>query len=117
MSIQRREVAGTVTLGLAGEYFGGLETHALEQTLRDEIAAGNVLLILDLASCRAMNSTALGILIEAHRLCEAQGGTVKLCGAQGRMKSLIHVLRVERMLESYATEAEAIASFAHRASA
>ena len=117
MSIQRREKAGIVTLVLAGEYFGGLETHALEQTLRDEIEAGNLLLILDLTSCRAMNSTALGILIEAHRACEAQGGVMKLCGAQARMKNLIHVLHVERMLESYPTEAEALVSFAERASA
>jgi anti-anti-sigma factor len=117
MSIQRRESAGIVVLDVAGEYFGGLETHALEQTLGDEIAAGNVLLLLDLSSCRAMNSTALGILIEAHRACEAQGGVIKVCGARGRMKALLRVLHVERLFEQYETSAEALASFVQRASA
>lgn len=117
MRIQRRESAGVVILEIAGDYFGGLETHALEQALGDEMAAGNVLLLLDLSSCHAMNSTALGILIEAHRACEAQGGVMKLCGAQGRMKSLLNVLHVERLFEQYATEAEALASFVQQASA
>ena len=117
MSIQRRVVAGIVVLNVAGEYFGGLETHALEQTLGDEIAAGNTLLLLDLSSCRAMNSTALGILIEAHRTCEAQGGAIKVCAAHGRMKALLHVLHAERLFEHYESEAEALASFVQRASA
>lgn len=115
--IHRRETAGIVVLELSGEYFGGLETHALEQALGDEIAAGNTLMILDLANCRAMNSTALGILIDAHRACEAQGGVIKLCAAHGRIKTLLDVLHVERLFEQHATEADARASFTQRASA
>ncbi len=117
MTLRRRENDGIVVLSVAGEYFGGRETDALERAIQDEIERGNQWLVIDLSECRVMNSTAFGILIDAHRACAARGGLVKLCGAEGRMKNLLGVLQVERFIDHYASADEALASFTQRASA
>jgi anti-anti-sigma factor len=117
MSTRRHENGPVVVLGLRGDYFGGPETDVLGRAIADEIARGNVLLLLDLRECRSMNSTAFGVLIEARRACAARGGALKLCGAERRIRSLLDVLHAEHLIEGYATEAEALVSFAQRASA
>jgi anti-anti-sigma factor len=115
--VRRRELDGVVVLELDGEYFGGLETQELERALAHETAAGHALLVLDLAACRAMNSTAFGVLIEAHHACERLGGVIKLCGAHGRVRSLLDVVHAQSLFEIHPGEAEALASFASRATA
>ena len=117
MIVRRREVDGVVVLDLAGEYFGGLETQELERAIADETASGRALLVLDLSRCRSMNSTAFGVLIEAHHACERLGGVIKLCAAQGRVQSLLDLLHARSLFELYPTELEARASFTARATA
>jgi anti-sigma B factor antagonist len=117
MSIHRREIDGIVVLDVSGQFFGGPETEALERAIANEIASGNPLLLVNLSECRAMNSTAFGVLLAAHRTCQAIGGVIMLCGAERRMKSLLNVLHVNQMFATYPSEAEALAAFAHRATA
>jgi anti-anti-sigma factor len=117
MNIQKRTDGGIVVMDVAGEFFGGPETQALERAIAEEIAVGNVRILLDLSRCRTMNSTAFGVLIEGHHACDRMGGVIKLCGAGHRMKSLLGVLHGEQLFEHHATEAEALASFRERATA
>lgn len=117
MAIRRREIDRIVLFDVSGEYFGGQETDALDRAIANEIALGNLLMVLNLTECRVMNSTAFGVLIGAHRVCESIGGVIKLCGAEPRMKSLLKVLHVNELLDHYASEADALAAFAQRATA
>ena len=117
MAARRREIDGIVLFDVSGEYFGGPETEALDRAIAKEIALGNLRLVLNLSECRAMNSTAFGVLLGAHRVCQAIGGVIKLCGAERRMKNLLSVLHVNQLLDHYPSEGDALAAFAHRATA
>jgi len=117
MAILRREHNGIVILDAAGEFFGGPETHALDRAIANEIALGNLQLIVNLSGVRAMNSTAFAVLIGAHQVHHAIGGELKLCGAQRRMQNLLKILHVNQLIEHYASEEEAVSAFEHRATA
>jgi anti-anti-sigma factor len=117
MIVRKREIDGVVLVDVAGEYFGGTETQALQRALQEELASGRAAMLLDLSTCRSLNSTAFGVLIETHRACERRGGALKLCGARGRVKSLLDVLRARTLFEIYPDEVEGRASFAIRATA
>ena len=117
MAILRREHDDIVIMDVSGEFFGGPETHALDRAISNEIALGNLQLVVNLSGCRAMNSTAFAVLMGAHRVIRAIGGEIKLCGAQRRMQNLLQVLHVNQLLEHHATEEEAVSAFEKRATA
>ena len=117
MAIRKREVYGTTVLDVGGEYYGGKETDALDRAIANEIALGNLRIVLNLSQCRMMNSTAFGVLIGAHKVVEAMGGMITLCGAERRMKRLLAVLRVHELFDHYPTEDEALEALGPRATA
>ena len=53
----------------------------------------------------------LGILIAAHAQVERAGGELKLCKVSRRVESILMVTRLNMIFESYADEAQALASF------
>ena len=108
----RRKTVGTITvLGVSGEFFGGKETDELRKAILDEAARGNTRLLLDLSFCTMMNSTALSVMAEAHKVYAGRHGEVKLCGLQKRMTSLLVMTKLINLFGHYPTESEAIASF------
>jgi anti-sigma B factor antagonist len=109
----RRKISGSVTvLQVSGEYFGGEETDRLRKAILDEAASGNTRLLLDLADCSNMNSTALSVMVEAHRNYSARQGEIRLCGLQKKMTSLLVMTRLINVFGHYPTEVEALAAFA-----
>ena len=117
MAIRKREIDGIVVLDLSGEYYGGRETDELDRAISVELALGNLQLVLNLSECRIMNSTAFGVLIGAHKMVEAMGGVIKLCGAERRMQSLLRVLHVHELLDHHPSEEDALAALGRRATA
>ncbi len=108
----RRKTSGTITvLGVIGEFFGGDETDELRESILAEAAAGNTRLVLDLSHCSNMNSTALSVMVEAHKNYAARQGEIKLCGLQQRMANRLVMTRLINLFGHYPTENEAIAAF------
>ena len=109
----RRKTSGSITvLQVGGEFYGGEETDRLRKAILDEAASGNTRLLLDLSECSNMNSTALSVMVEAHKNYAARQGELKLCGLQKKMTSLVVMTRLINHFGHYPSEAEALAAFA-----
>jgi anti-anti-sigma factor len=67
-------------------------------------------LVLDLAAVTYIDSATIGCLVEIHRLVGGRGGEVKLSGLQRRVHTMLSMTGVDRFLEVYDVEAEALAS-------
>jgi len=112
MGIRRTTIGDDiVVLQVAGEFFGGDETDRLQEAIAKEEAVGNMKLILDLSNCSQMNSTALSVLVMAHKGYTARGAHIKLCGLQKKMTSLLVMTRLINVFGHYPTVEEAAASF------
>lgn len=111
MGVRRKAHAGITVIAATGEFWGGDETDQLRKAILDEAAAGNTRLLLDLSDCSMMNSTAIGVLVEAYRNYAGRGAVIKLCGLQRKMTSALVVAKLINIFGHYPTEAEALAAF------
>jgi anti-anti-sigma factor len=76
--------------------------HADIRELRDDllslIQSGYVRIVLDFSTVEHLTSGILGVVVEAHRRCEALGGRLKLCGLEPRLAEVFTIARVAREL-------------------
>lgn len=89
----------------------------------DELDAGNVAefkrdiapllqthraLVLDLSPVRFVDSSGLGAILSCLRQLAAKGGDLKLCGMVRQVRTLFELVRMHRIFDIYASQAEAV---------
>src|SRR5262249_29126454 len=67
-------------------------------------------LVLDLEAGSYIDSATIGCLVELHHRVADAGGTVKLVGLQRRVHTMLSMTGVDRFLEVFEDEGEALAS-------
>ena len=88
---------GAVTvIGLQGNLMGGPDATALNSTFHELVGKGSTRVVLDLRGVQFMNSSGLGILI---------------AGASEKIRALITIIRLGKVLATYPTIDDAVASF------
>lgn len=112
MAVRRKQVRSIVVLYPKGSFFGDSETDELQKAIMDEAAGGNTRLVLNLAECQALNSTAIGVLMRGYANYKGRGGEIKLCGLGKRIKDLFTMTKLIMVFDHHETEDEAIAAFA-----
>jgi anti-anti-sigma factor len=75
------------------------------------IAAGEKRILLDMSPVGYVDSATIGCLMDLYRQAQAAGGTVKLCGLQKRVETMLTMTGAHNFLEVYADEGAALASF------
>ncbi len=89
----------------------------------DELDAGNVAefkrdiapllqthrdLVLDLSPVHFVDSSGLGAILSCLRQLTAKGGDLKLCGMVRQVRTLFELVRMHRIFDIYASQAEAV---------
>ena len=112
MGIQRKQLGTVTVLSLKGSFFGDRETDELQKAIMDEAGGGNTRLVLNLAECQALNSTAIGALMRGYASYKSRGGEIKLCGLGKRLKDLFIMVKLIMVFDHHETEDQAVAAFA-----
>jgi anti-anti-sigma factor len=73
--------------------------------VRAMVDAGVREVVIDLEAVTYIDSATIGCLVEIHRLLEARGGSVKLCGLQRRVETMLSMTGVHRFLNVQARAA------------
>ncbi|HEY9392107.1 MAG TPA: STAS domain-containing protein [Mycobacteriales bacterium] len=76
----------------------------LRWRLRDQILAGVRVLVVDVSAVRQLSSTAVAVLLGAHRSCRARGGRVIIRNPNRRTLDLLHRTGLWRVLRPEFTE-------------
>jgi len=105
--------AGTVTiLDLNGQMtLSGDEDSRLLREVRELETAGDRQVLLNLSAVSYVDSTGIGEIVGAYTRVVRKGGTLKLCGLSGRIQELLDTTNIGSVIESFASEAEALESF------
>jgi anti-sigma B factor antagonist len=111
MAIKRREVRTIVIISLKGRFYGDSETDELEKAVLAEAAAGNKMLVLNMAECEALSSVPIGVLMRGYANYKARGGEIKLCSLGKRLKDLFTMTKLIMVFDHHDTEEQAIAAF------
>jgi len=80
----------------------------LKDTVRRQLEAGRVHLVLDLAGVPYIDSCGLGTMVQAHVSALRGGGELKLRNVKGRNRQLLTVTRLLSVLETYQLDEESV---------
>jgi anti-sigma B factor antagonist len=109
--ISARRLDSVAILDICGKMVGGPEAEEFKKAMGDLIAAGYKHVLLNLAEVPWVNSTGLGIFVAGYTSLKREGGSLKLVKVTDRVRTILTVTRLDSIFESFADEAEAVASF------
>jgi anti-sigma B factor antagonist len=111
LEITQREMNGIYLLTLKGRLVLGLENNGLRTMIDNLLVAGATKIVVNLEHVNSVDSAGLGALIEMHRRTKAKGGRLVLAHLGPKLRQALEIARLLTLFETFATEAEAVASF------
>jgi anti-sigma B factor antagonist len=84
----------------------------LRSTIRQEIARGNLVHIIDLSDIDQLDSPTLAEIIRSHRSLREVGGSLALVARQPAILRLLSVAGLDRVFSIFPSRAEALAALA-----
>jgi anti-sigma B factor antagonist len=111
LEITQREANGIYLLTLESRLVLGLENNGLRTMIDNLLVSGAVKIVVNLEHVNSVDSAGLGALIEIHRRTKAKGGRLVLAHLGPKLRQALEIARLLTLFETFATEAEAAASF------
>ena len=96
------DMAGSLDTQTAGSAMDALQVH---------LDARPKKLLINLAGLEFVSSSGLRVILRAAKQVRANGGAMKLCGAQGMVKEVLEISGFDRLLDLHDEEAQALAAF------
>jgi anti-anti-sigma factor len=104
---------GLTTLAITGSIHCGPECGQLESEVDRLIHEKQTRLIFDLTAVTTMDSAAIGSVVRCQRKLKSIGGDLRLAGAPPVIAHSLEQTRVNKIVRTYPTTAEAARDFAH----
>jgi anti-sigma B factor antagonist len=104
--------SGTIaSVDLKGKFIKGQGGHQLQMLVDKVLAAGSSKILLNFTNVPIIDSMGIGEIVRAFNKVRETGGTLKLVGVTDRVYGALKITQLLDLIESYATEEEAVASF------
>jgi anti-sigma B factor antagonist len=116
LAIVERQTGDVTVLVLAGQMVLDDGDLAFGRRVRDLIERGRVKVVLDLAAVTYIDSSGVGMLAAKLKSLKEKGGDLRLLNLNRRAESLLGMLKLLVMFETFQDEAAAVRSFERRAS-
>lgn len=111
LQIAIRERGDVSILDLLGKLtMNGGESETLSKRLRDLDVTGKRKLLLNLKNLSLIDSSGVGIVVQTYISLKRSGGELKLI-AQGRVRDVLRVFRLQTIIPSFEDENDALSSF------
>ncbi|RPI84003.1 MAG: anti-sigma factor antagonist [Planctomycetaceae bacterium] len=112
LQIQARQAGEVTVVKLSGQLIYGTESQSLAQHVKQQLAAGKIQLLVDLAEVGFIDSNGVGELVSSFSSTKRAGGHFKLCSPQKMVREVLRIVRLPTMIEMFDTADQALASFA-----
>jgi len=94
------------TVDLTGKSLESLRNH-----VSAAIGEGSSRVVLDLGCVRFVDSEGIGALVMYKKLTTDGGGDLKLIRPRGRIRELLHAVRLDQVFDVYEDENDAVQAF------
>ncbi|NIV03541.1 anti-sigma factor antagonist [Candidatus Saccharibacteria bacterium] len=111
MNMTQEKQQGIVVINLEGDVMGGPEASKLNEEINRLLDEGNLKAVVNLSQVKRMNSSGLGILINALTTFKQNGGSLKLASPSSLVQNLMNITKLTEIFESYDTVEAALDSF------
>ena len=106
--ISERTVGEVLIVTLSGQFTGGEEFEAFQETLQRSTKDGIRKVVVDLEFVTYTNSSFIGGLLAAHTSISRKGGAIVLCNVPEALLKILQVTRLDHVFEMYASVDEAL---------
>ncbi len=111
MNFKREQQGEVVVIHLEGDVMGGPEAGQLNDEINSMLDDGILKVVIDLGLVNRMNSSGLGILINALHTYKNNGGELKLANPTPLVQNLLEITKLNDVFENYSSVTSAVASF------
>ncbi len=111
ININAREIQDVVILELNGRVVAGEEVDSIRHMIHDLVDHNHKKISLNLDQVARIDSTGIGMLVEAVIYTVKQGGRLNLYLVPRLVRSILTTHRLLSAFDIYSTEAEALAGF------
>lgn len=111
MNLTKEIQNGIVIIMLDGDVMGGPEAVKLNEEINRLLDEGTLKVVIDLGRVKRMNSSGLGILINALTTYKQNGGLLKLANPTPVVKNLLEITKLKDIFEVYDELSSAMNSF------
>jgi anti-sigma B factor antagonist len=112
VKIEERWLDSVIVLDLTGKLGAGDDVGLLKDKINSVTLQGHRQILLNLGGVPHIDSTGLGELVAAHTTVTRGGGEIKLVNLTARVQDLLAICRLSNTFETFASEADALQSFA-----
>ncbi|MBV8832097.1 MAG: STAS domain-containing protein [Acidobacteriaceae bacterium] len=96
-----------VVVKLAGRVMMGSESEQITNLVSNRLKRSNRVIIFDLSSVTAIDSTGIGRFISSYHLIAGAKGQMRIAAAPDLLRRVFHVLRLDTVFRFYATVEDA----------
>ena len=115
LTIDAREIGGVRVLSLTGRIVAGPECDTVRSFIKEFLANQWKHILLDFANVTRIDSTGIGMMVEAVILTTKEGGQLKLVNLPRLIHNILSTHRLLQAFDIYTSEREALASFSRPA--
>ncbi len=109
MQIQKSEHGNVVVLSFDEDHLN--EPENIREAIDVLLSEGRKFFLFDLENVTYISSSVLGYIITTYREIEKNGGALKLLHVQPCVANILHITRLDRVLEMYNDFDTALQSF------
>jgi anti-sigma B factor antagonist len=110
LQIDRRVSGSATVLDLSGRLTAGSGADQLREVIRKAIADGVTNVVLNMAAVEFMDSAGLSAVVVSSELLRNRGGLLRILNAQGPVRHVLQITRLDRVLTCFDDEKAALAS-------
>jgi len=118
INYQTRQVGNVTVMDISGRIdigvplaFGAGADRPLQEVVRDFAKRGQKNIVLNLREVAYIDSSGIGDLVGSATTLRKQGGDLKIVNPGGVVQKLLHITRVDTMIEVKPDEASAVQAF------
>jgi len=111
LTITAREKQGVTVLDLSGRIVAGEECDSLRKKIQELLASNQTKILLNLAQVTRIDSTGIGMLVEAVINTARKSGHLKLANLPRLIYNVLFTHRLVQAFEIHSNEEEALAGF------
>lgn len=108
MELENRFLPDCVIVDIVDDKFGYPKTLVLKSHVAHLLGEGHRRIVLNLGSVEMLDSFGLAVLISLLKLSKEHGGYLTLYGLNTQVSRLIELTHMDRVLEIWETEGQAI---------
>ena len=112
LTIAERQIGDVTVLALTGQILLDDGDLALRKRVHELVERGFAKVVLDLGGVTYIDSSGVGMIVAKLKTLKERGGDMKLLHLERRAESLLSMLKLLILFETFQNEAEAVRSFA-----